>query len=631
VYVRTADGERVIGSWQAGSPEEAIAFYARKYEALETEVVLLEQWIASTDMAPAQASPIVHRLLQHIIDADALGDLEGLRARLEQLTGDVGYRYEEARTAREQARVQAREIKERIVAEAEQISAEATHWKSSGERMRELLEEWKAAPHADRVAEAMLWKRLSSARGTFTKRRKAYYANLEAEREHVRVRKVQLVADAEMLSSSTDWGSTANAFSELMRQWKAAGRTDRDSEAELWRQFRAAQDRFFTSRAEAFPREETESRQRTREVQVTVYISDGQDAEAVEEAIEGVLESFGMEITVLQDPISGSWYRELMARTKEAVTARELQNQLAKLKRELEMQVLCREQAQVAIAQGPAVAQLISSLDNTSNATIKIGSVLLTKVDGVLTVRSLSSIEVARLEQHPDLFWAPASVLDELKVTKTNHANSATDLSTRRRWRWDVALSFASAQRDYVGQVAQALTTRGLRCFHDADDQIELWGKYLAEELPNVYGEQAAVVVIFVSAEYAARDWTRLERRTALARAARERREYVLPARFDDTPLPGLLSDMNSGCHETEYFCTGPYVANGCRRSSNHSCRSDGDAPNAEYAPSVDSEFSWTVQRRTASYGRCAASRAKGWSPCDPAEAQWSPRRLRRS
>ena len=111
-------------------------------------------------------------------------------------------------------------------------------------------------------------------------------------------------------------------------------------------------------------------------------------------------------------------------------------------------------------------------------------------------------------------------------------------------WRWDVALSFASAQRDYVEQVAAVLRVRGLRCFYDADEQIELWGKYLAEELPAIYGEQAAAVVVFVSSEYAARDWTRLERRASLNRAVRERREYVLPARFDDTALPGLLSDM---------------------------------------------------------------------------------------
>jgi hypothetical protein len=122
--------------------------------------------------------------------------------------------------------------------------------------------------------------------------------------------------------------------------------------------------------------------------------------------------------------------------------------------------------------------------------------------------------------------------------------DGGADLGARPGWRWDVALSFASAQRDYVEQVAAALQARGVRCFHDADEHTELWGKYLAEELPAIYAEQAAAVVVFVSAEYAARDWTRLERRAALSRAVRERREYVLPARFDDTPLPGLLSDM---------------------------------------------------------------------------------------
>jgi hypothetical protein len=123
-------------------------------------------------------------------------------------------------------------------------------------------------------------------------------------------------------------------------------------------------------------------------------------------------------------------------------------------------------------------------------------------------------------------------------------ADGGADLAARHGWRWDVALSFAGAQRAYVEQVAQALKARGVRCFYDADEQIELWGKYLAEELPAIYGEQAAVVVMFVSAEYAAQDWTRHERRAALARAVRERREYVLPARFDDTRLPGLPSDM---------------------------------------------------------------------------------------
>src|SRR5215471_14984535 len=123
-------------------------------------------------------------------------------------------------------------------------------------------------------------------------------------------------------------------------------------------------------------------------------------------------------------------------------------------------------------------------------------------------------------------------------------ADGGADPGAQPGWRWDVALSLAGAQRNYVEQVAQALTARGVRCFYDADEQIELWGRYLAEELAAIYAEQAAAVVVFMSADYAERDWTRHERRAALARAVRERREYVLPARLDDTPLPGLLSDM---------------------------------------------------------------------------------------
>jgi hypothetical protein len=69
--------------------------------------------------------------------------------------------------------------------------------------------------------------------------------------------------------------------------------------------------------------------------------------------------------------------------------------------------------------------------------------------------------------------------------------------------------------------------------------------RYLAEELPAIYVEQAAAVVVFVSAEYATRDWTRLERRAAPARAAREQWDCVRPARFDDTPLPGLMPDVS--------------------------------------------------------------------------------------
>jgi hypothetical protein len=260
VYVRTADGERVIGSWAAGSPEEALVFFRRKFESLETEVALIEQRMTTTEIAPAQAQSTVKRLLAAVADANALGDLDGLRVRLEALTGAVDQRREEVKAAREHARTEARGTKERIVDEAEHIAAEATHWKASGERMAELLEEWKAAPHADRAIEAVLWKRLSAARNSFTKRRKAYFASLESEREGVRLRKEKLVEEAESLADSTDWSATSSVYRDLMRQWKEAGRAGRDDEAELWKRFRGAQDKFFAARSEVFAAKETELR-----------------------------------------------------------------------------------------------------------------------------------------------------------------------------------------------------------------------------------------------------------------------------------------------------------------------------------------------------------------------------------
>jgi hypothetical protein len=305
VYVRTADGERVIGSWQAGSPEEALTFFRRKFEALETEVGLIERRIAATDMSPAQAQHTVQRLLAAVSDASALGDLEGLRTRLEALTSAVDHRREEVKAAREHARSEARDHKERIALEAENIAANATHWKASGERMAELLEEWKAAPHADRAIEAVLWKRLSAARNTFSKRRKAYFASLEAERESVRLAKEKLVEEAEALSDSTDWGPTTSAYRELMQAWKDAGRAGRETEADLWKRFRGAQDKFFAARAEVFEAKESELRQHAAvkeellaQAQALLPVTDLKSARA---ALRGIQERWEMAGPVPRD------------------------------------------------------------------------------------------------------------------------------------------------------------------------------------------------------------------------------------------------------------------------------------------------------------------------------------------
>ncbi|WP_432922641.1 DUF349 domain-containing protein [Microbispora sp. CA-135349] len=252
VYVRTAEGERAVGSWQAGEPEEALAYYHRKFDELAGQVQLLEQRVRGTDLAPAQAEASIAKLRESVTEAHAVGDLGSLQDRLTALTELVGKRREELRAARDQARAHAREVKERIVAEAERIAEETTHWKSGGERLRQLVEEWKAAERVDRATEATLWKRLSTARTAFAKRRKAYFSSLDQQRDAVRDTKERIVVEAEALAGSTDWNATAAAYRELMRQWKTAGRASREVEDELWARFKGAQDQFFQARSAVF-------------------------------------------------------------------------------------------------------------------------------------------------------------------------------------------------------------------------------------------------------------------------------------------------------------------------------------------------------------------------------------------
>jgi hypothetical protein len=251
VYVKTADGERVIGSWAAGSPEEALAFFRRKYEGLVLEVDLLERRIKETDLSPKDAAASLARVRSAVTDAHAVGDLDGLLARLDGLTETVEVRRVELRAARAQAIDDAKAAKERIVTEAEAI-ASGTDWRVGAERLRVLVEEWKAAARIDRKSDDELWHRLSRARSTFSKRRKAHFAELEVRREESRTSKEKIVAEAETLAGSKDWAPTAAKFRELMREWKAAGRAARDVEDSLWQRFRTAQDTFFTSRSGVF-------------------------------------------------------------------------------------------------------------------------------------------------------------------------------------------------------------------------------------------------------------------------------------------------------------------------------------------------------------------------------------------
>ncbi|MEJ7635708.1 DUF349 domain-containing protein [Aeromicrobium sp.] len=250
VYVRTTDGERLVGQWPGGDPAEAMSLYVRRFEGLEVEVDLLEKRLEGGALSPDDAGKAVTKARAQITDAQALGDLDSLLKRLDALQPAID-KQREVRKAERAAKVaEAQTEKTRIAGEAEKIAA-GNDWKAGADKLRALLEEWKALPRLSKSADDELWHRFSSARTAYTRRRKTHFSEQSTLRDAAKTIKEKLIVEAEALATSTEWGPTAGKYRDLMTEWKKAGSAPRNVEDKLWKRFRAAQDAFFTARDEA--------------------------------------------------------------------------------------------------------------------------------------------------------------------------------------------------------------------------------------------------------------------------------------------------------------------------------------------------------------------------------------------
>ena len=247
VYVKTAEGERSVGQYPEGSPEEALKFFTERFAALDFEVDLLEQRIKSGVLSPEEAVESVKTVTTQVTEANAVGDLARLLTRLEALTPVIETQREARKEEKAQRSKEARVHKEKIVEEAEKL-AESNDWRNGANRLRELLDEWKVLPRIDRSSDDSLWRRFSTARTSYTRRRKAHFAEQHEKRDAARAIKERLATEAESLSGSTEWGPTAGRYRDLMKQWKDAGPAPRDVDEKLWKRFRGAQDAFFGAR-----------------------------------------------------------------------------------------------------------------------------------------------------------------------------------------------------------------------------------------------------------------------------------------------------------------------------------------------------------------------------------------------
>ena len=254
VYVITPTGDRAVGSYPGKSPEEALAYFVKKFEMAASEVALLAARIRSGAMVPSDAHEAVNKLRTQISDLNGVGDLANLAASLEKIPSLItehegAY---QARKAAQSAEKEARKneaaaVKEKIVAEAETL-IDSVAWKVTTARLKVLLEEWKKAPRLDKKIDAALWKRFSSSRNKFDKRRRTHFASLDAEHKKVASTKELIVKETEALANSKDWLGTANKYKSLMDQWKASGRGKKSTDTALWTRFKSAQDTFFTAK-----------------------------------------------------------------------------------------------------------------------------------------------------------------------------------------------------------------------------------------------------------------------------------------------------------------------------------------------------------------------------------------------
>jgi hypothetical protein len=248
VWLITSAGERQIGSWQAGDTEAAFAHFGRRYDDLHTEIALMERRLASGTGDARKIKTAAAVLAETLPTASVLGDVDALAARLSAIAEQADVSAQEDRARRDEHRAAQTARKEALAVEAEEIASNSTQWKSAGDRMREVLEEWRTITGLDRKTDDALWKRYSAARETFNRRRGSHFAELDRERVGARQAKEGLCERAEELADSTDWGPTGATFRDLLTQWKAAGRASKEVDDALWARFKGAQDKFFSAR-----------------------------------------------------------------------------------------------------------------------------------------------------------------------------------------------------------------------------------------------------------------------------------------------------------------------------------------------------------------------------------------------
>ncbi len=244
VFLKAPEGEVEVGQYAAGTPQEGLAFYARKYDDLVVEIDVIQTRIKDGKTSADATTQVVKKVRDALAGRSFVGDITSLEARCSEVDLLIEEKKVTERARKAALKESARAARLTLATEAEKMS-DSGSWKSTTERYTAIVEEWKTLPRVDRIAEQELWKRLSNARTAFDKRRRTHFHELDAVRKVALSAKRDLIIRAEAATGTVDPKAGIKKFKDLMEAWKKAPRGSRADEDKLWKRFKVAQDEFY--------------------------------------------------------------------------------------------------------------------------------------------------------------------------------------------------------------------------------------------------------------------------------------------------------------------------------------------------------------------------------------------------
>jgi hypothetical protein len=262
VFVREADGERAVGQYPDATPEEALAYYQRKFTELAGQVTLLEQRVKRGASASDVTKAVTH-LKESLTEPSAVGDIESLRVRVSALDTTVVELTQQQSAEAHEAQAEAIAYRSALVVEAEQLAAQdpaRVQWKQVTASIDDIFARWQKhqqeGPRIPKGEGNDLWKRFRAARSTIDQHRKAFYAELDSVHRDARQRKQALVEQAEALAPKAADGIPV--YRGLLDDWKRAGRAGKKYDDALWAKFKAAGDVLYSAKSAIVAQDEAE-------------------------------------------------------------------------------------------------------------------------------------------------------------------------------------------------------------------------------------------------------------------------------------------------------------------------------------------------------------------------------------